>query len=183
MTVPYEEFGVRFIHLAVTDERLASALAAVAGDVIRVGPLPVGPGGAANVQAEGRVGAPAVQRFDGTPLRFRAHLPVDLSLDVKVAGVNHHYQAQVTIPLELTVHTEEPITLVIEVARVSSQDLGVQLRADGMRAKVLSRLGNVEDEVRRHVARFVRERVDSPEGQRARRVEILPLIDQAWRPG
>lgn len=183
MPISYEEFGVRFIELAVTDERLASALAAVAGDVIRVGPLGVGPGGAATVDAEGRVGSPAVERIPGTPLQFRATLPVDLSLDVRVAGAHHRYEAAVTIPLELTVLTEEPITLVIEVARVSSKDLGVRLRAEGMRAKVLSRLGNVEDEVRRHVARFVRERVDSPEGLQARRIEILPLIDEAWRPG
>jgi hypothetical protein len=180
--ISYEEFGASFIELAVTDERLAAALAAVAGDVIRVGPLAVGPGNAATVDAEGRVGPPAVERRPGTPLRFRAVLPVDLSLDVRVAGVHHHYQAEVGIPLGLTVLTEAPITLVIDVDRVSSRDLTVRLRADGMRAKVLSRLGNVEDEIKRHVARFVRERVDSPEGQRARRVEILPLIDQAWRP-
>ena len=130
--ISYEEFGVAFIELAVTDERLASALAAVAGDVIRVGPLAVGPGNAATVDAEGRVGAPAVERFPGTPLRFRAVLPADLSLDVRVAGVNHHYEARVTIPLELTVLTEAPITLVIDVARVSSRDLDVKLRADGV---------------------------------------------------
>lgn len=181
--IPYEEFGVSFIELAVTDERLGSALSAVAGEVIRIGPMAVGPGGAATVDAEGRVGPARIERREGTPLRFSAALPVDLSLDVKVAGVNHHYEARLGIPLELTVLTEHPITLVIEVARVSSRHVDVRLRADGMRAKVLSRLGNVEDEIRRQVARFVRERVDSPDGQRARRVEILPLIDQAWRPG
>jgi hypothetical protein len=182
-SISYEQFGVNFVTMAVTDERLADALAAVAGDVIRVGPLSVGPANAATVDAEGRIAAPDIERREGSPLSFRAVLPVDLSLDVKVAGVNHHYEARLAVPLQLTVRTAEPITLVIDVERVSSRDVDVRLKADGMRAKVLSRLGNVEDEIKRHVARFVREKVDSPEGERARRIEILPMIDQAWQPG
>jgi hypothetical protein len=180
--ISYEQFGVNFVTMAVTDERLGDALAAVAGREITVGPMSVGPAHAAVVDAEGRIGTPVITRHDGTPLAFTAVLPVDLSLDVKVAGVNHHYDARVTVPLELTVLTAEPIDLVIDVARVSSRDVDVRLTATGMRAKVLSRLGNVEDEIRRQVARVVRERVDSPEGERARRIAILPMIDRAWRP-
>jgi hypothetical protein len=180
--ISYEQFGVNFVTMAVTDERLAAALAAVAGEVISVGPMAVGPANAATVDAEGRIGEPAITRHEGTPLAFTAVLPVDLSLDVKVAGVNHHYDARLSVPLELTVMTDEPINLVIDVGRVSSRDIDVRLKADGMRAKVLSRLGNVEDEIKRQVARFVRERVDSPAGERARRIEILPMIDRAWRP-
>jgi hypothetical protein len=157
--IPYEQFGVNFVTMAVTNERLADALAAVAGDVIEVGPLAVGPANAATVDAHGVVGTPVVERHEGIPLSFTAVLGVDLSLDVKVAGVNHHYDARLTVPLRLTVRTEEPINLVIDVARVSSRDIDVRLKADGMRAKVLSRLGNVEDEIRRQVARFVREAV------------------------
>jgi hypothetical protein len=168
--------------MAVTDERLGDALSAVAGDLISVGPMAVGPGHAATVDAEGRIGAPVITRHEGVPLAFTAVLPVELSLDVKVAGVNHHYDARLSVPLELTVMTAEPISLVIEVARVSARDVEVHLKATGMRAKVLSRLGNVEDEIKRQVARFVREQVDSPAGERARRIEILPMIDQAWRP-
>jgi hypothetical protein len=178
--ISYEEFGVNFVTMAVTDERVRDALTAVAGDVIRVGPLAVGPGHAATVDAEGRIGSPAIEREAATPLAFRAVLPVDLVLDVKVAGLNHHYDARLQIPLRLTVRTVEPITLVIDVDRVSSRDVDVRMKADGMRAKVLSRLGNVEDEVRRQVARFVREQVDSPAGERARRIEILPMIDRVW---
>lgn len=181
--ISYEEFGAQFIDLAVTDERLAAALAGIAGDVIHVGPMAVGPANAATVDAEGRIGEPTITRHAGPPLSFKAVLPVELSLDVKVAGANHHYTAKLSIPLRLTVHTAAPITVVIDVDRVSSRDIDVRLKADGMRAKVLSRLGNVEDEVRRQVAKFVRDKVDSPEGVAARRIEILPLIDRAWRPG
>jgi hypothetical protein len=180
--ISYEQFGLNFLEHAVTAERIGGALAAVAGDVIRVGPMAVGPASAATVDAEGRIGAPAIERQDTSPLTFAAVLPVELSLDVKVAGVNHHYDARLRVPLRLTIRTAEPITLVIDVARVSSRDIDVRLHADGMRAKVLSRLGNVEEEIRRQVARFVRERVDSPQGEQARRVEILPLIDRAWTP-
>lgn len=181
--ISYEQFGVQFVELAVTHERLAAALVAVAGDAIRIGPLRVGPREAATVNAQGHLRTPAIERLGNDPVRFRAVLPVELSLDVAVTGMHHYFDADLRIPLELTVKTAEPITLLIDVARVSSRDVDVTLRADGVRARVLSRLGNVEDEVRRQVSRFVRERVASEEGERARRIEILPLIDEAWSPG
>ena len=178
--ISYEQFGVNFIQLAVTPDRVGAALHDVAGDEIEVGPMDVGPANAATVVARGRIAPPRVQRAGTAPLRFRAQLAVDLALDVSVAGVGHHYDAQLRVPLQLTERTGEPLDLVIDVARLSARSVDVELRASGMRAKVLQRLGNVELEIRRHVAAFVRERVDSPAGVEARRLALLPLIDRAW---
>lgn len=99
-----------------------------------------------------------------------------------MAGAHHHYNAQLRVPLRLVIHTAEPLDLVIDVERLSSREVDVQMTAAGMRARVLQRLGNAEDELRRHVARFVRERIDDPSGQEARSIALLPLIDQAWNP-
>jgi hypothetical protein len=180
--ISYEQFGVKFIALAITPERVGNTLEAVAGDVIEVGPMPVGPASAATVVAKGRIGVPQVKRSGLDPLEFAVTLPADVELDVKVAGANHHYDAQLRIPLHLTIRTVEPLDVVIDVARVSATDIAVQMRATGMRAKVLQRLGNAEVELKRHVARFVRERIDDPGGQKARHIALLPLIDEAWNP-
>jgi hypothetical protein len=180
--ISYEQFGVRFLELGVTPERVATTLHAIAGDVIEVGPLDVGPANAASVVARGAIAPPRVDRLSTSPLRFRALLSVELSLDVSVAGTQTHYDARLRVPLDLTVRTAEPLDLVIDVARVSARDVEVDLKASGVRARVLQRLGNVEVEIRRHVAKFVRDRIDDPKGVAARRLELLPLIDEAWQP-
>jgi hypothetical protein len=180
--ISYEQFGVNFIANAITPERVGSTLKAVSGDVIEVGPMPVGPANAATVVAIGRIGEPEVVRGGFEPLEFTVTLPADVALDVKVAGANHHFDARLRIPLHLTIRTAEPLDVVIDVARVSAQHVDVDMRATGVRAKVIQRLGNAEVELRRHVARFVRDRVDDPAGQKARRIALLPLIDEAWNP-
>ena len=180
--ISYQQFGANFIGMAVTPERVGRTLKAVAGDVIEVGPMAVGPANAATVVASGRIGVPDVERESLDPLTFKAVLPADVDLDVKVAGAHHHYNAQLRVPLRLVIHTAEPLDLVIDVERLSSREVDVQMTAAGMRARVLQRLGNAEDELRRHVARFVRERIDDPSGQEARSIALLPLIDQAWNP-
>jgi hypothetical protein len=180
--ISYEQFGANFIGMAVTPERVGATLRAVAGDAIEVGPMNVGPANAATVVAKGRIGVPRVQREKLEPLTFKAVLPADVELDVVVAGAHHKYTAQLRIPLRLAIHTAEPLDLVIDVERLSSRDVDVQMQSEGLRARVLGRLGNAEDELRRHVARFVRERVDDPSGQEARHIALLPLIDKAWQP-
>ena len=59
--ISYGEFGVRFVHEAVTDERVADAIAAIAGDSVEVGPLSAGPGGLARARAKGRIGWPRIR--------------------------------------------------------------------------------------------------------------------------
>ena len=47
----YEEFGRRFFEIAVTEERVGDAIAAIAGDEFSMGPMGQGPGGIAKVTA------------------------------------------------------------------------------------------------------------------------------------
>ncbi len=43
-TCTYEEFGRRFYEIAVTEERVGDAIAAIAGDEFEMGPMGQGPG-------------------------------------------------------------------------------------------------------------------------------------------
>ena len=54
--VTYEEFGRRFFDVAVTEERVAAALAEIAGDEFEMGPMAQGPAGIARVTAMGGFG-------------------------------------------------------------------------------------------------------------------------------
>jgi len=179
--IPYAEFGPRFVDQAVTDERVAGAIAEIAGDTVEVGPLSAGPGGLARARARGRIGPPRVDADRSRePITFAASLPVDLDLGVEVAGASHRYECKVGVHLSLALHTAVPLAFVVDVAPVGMDDVTASVEATGVRARVLRRIGNLDEEVRRQVADFVNERVASEAAQRVRVIELLPLIDRAW---
>ena len=60
--VTYEEWGRRFFEIAVTEERVAAAFAAIAGDQFELGPMGQGPGGIAKVTAKVKIGEPRAIR-------------------------------------------------------------------------------------------------------------------------
>ena len=180
-TFTYADFGAAFVPLAVSDERVRSAVAEIAGDTIEVGPLPAGPGGVAGARAKGTIREVVIEADrSGEPLRFAVTLEVDLTLRVEVAGVPHRYQADVVVRLRLSVWARPPLGLFIDVAPFGAADVTCRVRADGVRAKVLQRLGRVDDEIRANVARVVNERLASDAGRAAREIDLLPLIEQAW---
>src|SRR4051812_39816722 len=107
--ISYAEFGARFVESAVTDERVAGAIAEIAGDDIEVGPMSAGPGGLARASASGRVGRVVVAGDRGRePVTFTATLPVELDLRVDVAGASHRYRCDVEVRLALTLGTGLP---------------------------------------------------------------------------
>ena len=61
-SVTYEEFGRRFFEVAVTPERVAAALADIAGSEFAMEPIAQGPGGIAKVSANVQIKDPRVTR-------------------------------------------------------------------------------------------------------------------------
>jgi hypothetical protein len=174
--ISYEEFGINFVSLAVTPERVEEAVAKTAGDGFRIGPIAAGPGGIAVVSADGTIAEVRVDRIDGPMLRYQATLGIDLNLEVRLAGVPHRYRGEIEVPLSLVVQTADPLSLVIEVRPVSAADVSVDLRSAGISASVLQRVGNMQEEVRKQVVDTVNRRVSSEDARRSRHFDIASML-------
>jgi hypothetical protein len=182
--ISYEQLGVNFVTHVVTPERVAATIAHVAGDEVRVGPMNAGPGGAASVTATGKIGTVSAKNsWRAGPLSFEATIPIALNLDVRVAGASHRYNGKLSIALRITLRALAPVTLAFDIDPVLPGDVGVELSADGMRAKVLQRIGGIDDEVRRAVASTVTERLGSEAAQAVRLIDILRYVGDAWKIG
>ncbi len=103
-----------------------------------------------------------------------------LDLEVAVAGTKHRYAGSVTIPLRLSARTTTPLNLVIDIEPPRAREIGVDLKTDGVRSRMLRLVGSVDREVRRHTARFVRERLESSAADKMRVIDLVPLIEQEW---
>ncbi len=182
--VSYQDFGAAFVDEAVTPARIEAAVTAVAGERVEVGPMGVGPGDAASVVAKGTIGTPVAKRLaseaDGIR-RFVVVIPVELGLSVKVAGTRHRFEASVVARLRLAVRTAtDPLALLIDISPPEPFDLEVDVRSSGMVAKVLGRLGNVDQKIRHEVVAFIRARLDAPEAKGLTVIEIGSKIDEVW---
>lgn len=178
--ISYERFGVNFVHHAVTAERIAASITGVAGDTIDEGPIPVGPGGIATARSTGRIGTVRVVSHPDDLVCFDAILPIELDLEVKVGPVTNRYRGLVEVPLRLTTHVAEPLTLVIEAAPVVPGDVRVDMRSTSLGADVLQQVGNVDAEVQAQVARLVNEKMNTAEAKAARIIDVGALIDESW---
>jgi hypothetical protein len=175
----YEEFGSAFVNEAVTPARISGVIRALAGDVVKVGPIHAGPGGVATATAVGKVAEPVVERTGEDPLSYCVRLPVDLKLDVNVAGTHHHYVAEADVKVGITVRLEEPLSICIEPTPPTRRDVSVNVHAKGIQAKVLGRIGDIDNELRREIAAYVKERIDS-DGAEFSNVDLRPLMLEAW---
>ncbi|MGH9246536.1 MAG: hypothetical protein ACRD29_19940 [Acidimicrobiales bacterium] len=181
--VSYEEFGVNFVTGVVTADRIREAIASVSRETITVGPLRAGPAEAAVVEAVGTVGAAEVERADvDRTVGFAARVPIHLCLDVRIGGRRSRFGGEVTVKLHITVRTLLPLTLAFDVDRVRRRDVLVSLQASSTVSRLLGTLGRIDEQVRRQVVDWVNEMVDSDEARELREIDVLSLVDRAWRP-
>jgi hypothetical protein len=179
MTMTYEQFGSAFVHEAVTPARISGVIRDLAGGVVKVGPMQAGPGGIATATAAGTVDEPVVEQTSDDPLTYVVTLPVDLKLDVNIAGTHHHYSAAATVKIGIVVRLEEPLSICIEPTAPSRQDVTVKVNAKGLQAKVLGRIGDIDNEMRREIATYVKNRIES-DGSQFSNVDLRPLMLEAW---
>jgi hypothetical protein len=175
----YEEFGSAFVHEAVTPGRINGVIRGLAGDVVKVGPMQAGPGGVATATAAGKVADPIVEQTSDDPLAYVVRLPVDLTLDVNVAGTHHHYTAEAEVRIGIAVRLEHPLSICIEPTAPSRRDVTVRVHAKGIQAKVLGRIGDIDNELRREIATYVKSRINSDAAEFAN-VDLRPLMLEAW---
>lgn len=175
----YAEFGASFLAAAVNPDRILAVVRAIAGERVTVGPIQAGPGEVATANADGRIGAPTAEQVGDDPLSYLIRLPAELVLHVDVGGRQHEYAVAAEVRLSITVHVERPLVVVIEPTTPTARDVDVSVRAKGMQAKVVGKLGDIDNELRRHIASYVRERLESDTAD-VTRIDLVPLMLAAW---
>src|SRR3984957_12223716 len=84
--ISYETFGRRFFEVAVTEERVGAAFAAIAGSQFDMPPMAQGPGKIAKVSANVTIKQPQVTRNVDDSITFDIHIPllIDLLVDLRI---------------------------------------------------------------------------------------------------
>ncbi|MBM7369470.1 hypothetical protein JOC45_004206 [Gordonia hydrophobica] len=176
----YEEFGRSFFEIAVTEERIGTAFTAIAGEEFEVGPIASGPGGMVKVHAKVRVEDPEITRDVGKLITFVVKLPlhIALSVDLKVDRIRYDVDGLVTLPM--TVRCAAPLQLRIEVDPPRPRDVFVDVNSRNMRGEIIRNLAQVDDEIRRVIARFVETEIDKPEVSKARLIDVDVELGRAF---
>lgn len=171
----YAEFGETFVHQAVSPERICAVIHGITGEAVRVGPMSAGPGGVATANAVGHIGAPTVTVTGHDPLGYLVTLPAELEVDVTAAGTRHHFDVQASVRIAFTVTLAPPLSICIVPESPTYQNVDVVVHPKGIQARVLARSGVVEREMRKNIARYVRERL-SNEVAAFSTIDLMPLM-------
>jgi len=178
--VTYEEFGRRFFDVAVTEDRVAAALAEIAGGEFEMGPMAQGPGGLAKVTAKVQIQQPIVRRNAGETLTFSIRIPLVIELLIDLRVDKQKFKVDGDIALRATARAAEPLLLVIDVAKPRPSDISVHVTSKSVRGEILRILAGVDTEIRRFISAYVADEVDSPASQQAKVIDVAVAVASAW---
>jgi hypothetical protein len=179
--VSYETFGRRFFEVAVTEQRVGAAFAAIAGSQFDMPPMAQGPGGIAKVSAKVTIKQPQVTRNVEDSITFAIHIPllIDLLLDLRID--KQRFTVDGDIGLTATARAAEPLLLIVDVAKPRSSDIMVHVSSKSIRGELLRVIAGVDGEIRRFIAQYVREEIEKPESQAAQVIDVAQQLDQTWK--
>src|SRR6478735_40367 len=178
--VTYEEFGRRFFEVAVTEERVASAFAEIAGGEFEMGPMAQGPAGLAKVTAKVKIQQPTARRTVGDTITFNVRIPLVIELIVDLRVDKQRFTVAGDIALRATARAAEPLMLVIDVSKPRPSDIAVHLTSKSVRGAILRIVAGVDTEIRRFVAAYVADEIDSPASQQAKVIDVIEAVAAAW---
>lgn len=101
-------------------------------------------------------------------------LIVDLRLD------KQRFTVDGDIALRATARAAEPLLLVIDIAKPRSSDIAVNVTSKSVRGEILRILAGVDAEIRRFVAAYVADEIDSPASQQAKVIDVAEAVASAW---
>jgi hypothetical protein len=181
--VTYQDFGRRFFELAVTEERVAAAFAEIAGDEFQMGPMAQGPAGLARVTAKVKIQQPHVRRTLGDTITFAIRIPLIIELVIDLWLDKQRFVIDGDIALRATARAAEPLLIVIDVAKPRPSDIAVHVTAGSVRGEILRILAGVDGEIKRFVAAYVAEEIDSPASQQAKIIDVAEQTVSVWDAG
>jgi hypothetical protein len=176
----YEQFGRQFFEIAVTEDRVGGAIAAIAGDEFSMGPMAQGPGNLARVTAKVRVLQPRLTRDVGELITFDIRIPLELDLVVDLRIDKPKFMVFGEIKLRATARAAEPLLLILDVEKPRPSDISIHVTSKTLRAELVRILGNIDAEIKRFVAAHVAGEIDSPASQKAKIIDVADSIDGAW---
>lgn len=179
--VTYEEFGRRFFEVAVTADRVAAAFADITGNKFAMEPIAQGPGGIAKVSANVEIREPRVTRKIGDLLTFVIHIPLFIDLLVDLRLDKQRFAVTGDIALHATARAAEPLLLIVDVAKPRPSDITVNVSSRSIRGEVLRILAGVDGEIRRFIAQYVADEIDSPQSQSAQVIDVAEQLDSTWK--
>ncbi|MEI7915345.1 MAG: hypothetical protein WCH82_11420 [Mycobacteriaceae bacterium] len=178
--VTYEDFGRRFFEIAVTEDRVAAAFAEIAGSEFHMGPMNQGPAGLAKVSANVAIQQPIVRRTLADTITFAVRIPLVIELIVDLWLDKQRFTVDGDIALRAAARAAEPLTIVIDVAKPRPSDIAVHVTSKSIRGEILRIIGGVDAEIRRFVAAYVAEEIDSPASQKAKIIDVADQVASAW---
>ena len=99
---------------------------------------------------------------------------VDLWLD------KQRFTVDGDIALRATARAAEPLMIVIDVAKPRPSDIAVHVESKSLRGEIVRIIGGVDGEIRRFVAAYVAEEIDSPASQQAKIIDVAEELASAW---
>lgn len=178
--ITYEEFGRRFFEIAVTEERVGGAVAAIAGDAFQLGPIAQGPGKIAKVTANVRILEPTVSREVGEAITFAIRIPLEINMVVDLRIDRPKFIVFGEISLRATARAAEPLLLILDVAKPRARDITIHVTSKSLRAEVVRIVGGVDAEIKRFIAAHVAGEINSPQSEQAKIIDVAERLDEAW---
>lgn len=176
----YEQFGRQFFEIAVTEQRVGGAIAAIAGDEFEMGPMAQGPGKVAKVTAKVRIQEPRLTRDVGDKITFDIRIPLEIDLVVDLRIDKPKFMVFGEIALRATARAAEPLLLILDVEKPRGSDISIHVTSKSLRGELVRILGGIDAEIKRFIAAHVAGEIDSPASQKAKIIDVADSIDGAW---
>lgn len=176
----YEQFGRRFFEIAVTEQRVGSAIGEIAGEAFEMGPIAQGPGRIAKVTAKVRIQQPKVTREVGELITFAIRIPLEIDMVVDLRIDKPKFMVFGEISLRATAKAAEPLLLILDVEKPRASDIAIHVTSKSLRGEVVRIIGGVDAEIKRFIALHVAGEIDSPGSQEAKVIDVAETIADTW---
>ena len=178
--IGYDEFGMRFMELVLHRDRVMESINRVLGEEFSLGPIGAGPGRkVAKVTATGTFGKAYGEALTAV-VGYNVNVPVNVAFHLDLGVDMMRFNAEVLLPLRLTMELVEPLTILWHIAPPHPDDVTIAVKSDNRRAAVLQKLTGLDGELRRFIVRFVDRELEKPHVRKAMRIDLVTLIDNAW---
>lgn len=176
----YDEFGMRFMNLVLHRDRVMESINRVLGPDFSLGPIGAGPGRkVAKVTATGTFGKAYGEALVDV-VGYEVNLPVNVAFHLDLGVDMLRFNAEVLLPLRLTMELVEPLTILWHITPPHPDDVVMTVASDTRRATVLQKLTGLDGDLRRFIVRFVDRELEKPHVRKAMKIDLVTLIDNAW---